>query len=390
MAVADASTPGRAARRFFSAEQAEILALKAEVARLQSAGGGGSTNVDDTRSSIVVVGGGRMGEIRCRDIMSSPRASLAGFVDHDVTARDTFAGRYGCNSFATLEQALISAPAAKGVWVSIPSHMHKEAILLAASHGKHVAVEKPVTMSEADTARCYEACERAGVHLHCAFQRRTDPAYQAVAAEVAAGNLGAITSIHAIFRDHPCPPMKFLLAGGDVFHDLATHDIDFILSLLGGELPSEVYARGASMEPMLKKAGVMDTATVVLGFPSGLNVSMELSRNASYGYDQRLEVFGSNGNMCAVENSHKVPMVAGNSAGIHRSGLSYSFPDRFREAYESELDLFADIIEGKATPKVTSHDAVMASRIAEAALQSALKGIPIKLDMAKVLEVAAA
>mmetsp|Transcript_67438 Transcript_67438/g.185996 ORF Transcript_67438/g.185996 Transcript_67438/m.185996 type:complete len:145 (+) Transcript_67438:1219-1653(+) len=144
------------------------------------------------------------------------------------------------------------------------------------------------------------------------------------------------------------------------------------------------------MEPMLKKAGVMDTATVVLGFPSGLNVSMELSRNASYGYDQRLEVFGSNGNMCAVENSHKVPMVAGNSAGIHRSGLSYSFPDRFREAYESELDLFADIIEGKATPKVTSHDAVMASRIAEAALQSALKGIPIKLDTAKVPEVAAA
>lgn len=183
--------------------------------------------------------------------------------------------------------------------------------------------------------------------------------------------------------------MEFLLTGGDVFHDLATHDIDFILSLLGGEMPNEVYARGASMEPMLKEAGVMDTATVMLGFPSGLNVSMELSRNASYGYDQRMEVFGSNGNMCAVENSHKVPMIAGNSAGIHRSRLSHSFPDRFREAYESELDLFADIIEGKDTPKVTSRDAVMASRVAEAALQSALKGIPIKLDAIELDKVAA-
>jgi myo-inositol 2-dehydrogenase/D-chiro-inositol 1-dehydrogenase len=182
--------------------------------------------------------------------------------------------------------------------------------------------------------------------------------------------------------------MEFLLTGGDVFHDLATHDIDFILSLMDGELPSEVYARGASMEPMLKAAGVMDTATVVLGFPSGLNVSMELSRNASYGYDQRMEVFGSKGNMCAVENSHKVPMVAANSAGIHRSGLSYSFPDRFREAYELELDLFADIIEGKDTPRVTSHDAVMASRVAEAALQSAQQGIPIKLDAPNLEEAA--
>ena len=208
MAVADVPRRGREARRLFSAEHAEILALKAEVARLQSAVAGGSTNdagAAGGSAAIVVVGGGRMGEIRCRDIMSSSRASLAGFVDHDAATRDAFVGRYGCDSFASLQQALTSAPAANGVWVSIPSHMHKEAILLAASHGKHVAVEKPVTMSEQDTAECYEACERAGVHLHCAFQRRTDPAYQAVAAEVATGNLGTITSIHAIFRDHPCP-----------------------------------------------------------------------------------------------------------------------------------------------------------------------------------------
>mmetsp|Transcript_16838 Transcript_16838/g.30539 ORF Transcript_16838/g.30539 Transcript_16838/m.30539 type:complete len:184 (-) Transcript_16838:26-577(-) len=183
--------------------------------------------------------------------------------------------------------------------------------------------------------------------------------------------------------------MEFLLKGGDVFHDLATHDIDFILSLTDGELPNEVYARGASMEPVLKAADIMDTATVVLGFPSGLNVSMELSRNSSYGYDQRIELFGSNGNMCAVENSHKVPILAGNAKGIQRPGLSHSFPDRFREAYLLELELFADIIEGKDRPRVSSHDAVMASRVAEAALQSAKHGVPIKLVLGKLDEIVA-
>ena len=202
--------------------------------------------------------------------------------------------------------------------------------------------------------------------------------HQNLAKQLKEGVIGEPLTIHTIFRDHPCPPIEFLKTGGDPFHDLATHDIDFVLSMVDEE-PTEVVGFGTSLVPELREVGVMDTASVILKFPSGLICTMELSRNSSYGYDQRVEVFGSNGSFLAVENMQKDNVVAGTPSGLGRSGLVHSFPQRFNEAYQIELDKFVDMIAGIAEPPVKSNQAIMASIVAEAALQSAVKGTVVRL-----------
>lgn len=330
---------------------------------------------------IVVVGGGRMGEIRCRHISENRGASIAAFVDVCPDAGQSFSDRFRCLHFPSLDDVTgaLGRQNIKGVWVCTPTPHHKETIVQAAELGLHVAVEKPVAMNKDEMRECYDACARNNVHLHCAFQRQTDPAYQRVAEAVRAGQLGDVVSAHAVFRDHPVPPIEFLVAGGgDPFHDLASHDINFILSL-ANERPVEVLASGRSTVPALQEAGVMDTAFVMIRFASGFLATIDLSRSSAYGYDQRFEVFGSNGQAALVDNVGSNSARFGTTNGFESSGTAHSFPQRYDEAYRIELEEFLGMIEGRRVPKVSAGQSFLTFDICEAALESVRTGTLVKL-----------
>ncbi|KAJ1454220.1 hypothetical protein M885DRAFT_484756 [Pelagophyceae sp. CCMP2097] len=336
-------------------------------------------------AKIIVVGGGRMGDIRCSHIARSATAQLTAFVDSTPQSAAKFARHYGCDAFVSLDDALEKHPDAQGIWVCVPSPHHPEVILKAAARGMHVAVEKPVAMSVSEINACYSACADAGVSLLCAFQRRSDAGYSAMAAAVKAGDVGAPRSIRTVFRDHPTPTKAFLLqGGGDPFHDLATHDIDFILDLLEGEIPDEVYAIGSSSDAELGAAGIHDAATIVLRWGDSLVATMEVARASNYGYDQRCEVYGSNGGSLQVDNVLSTPLSSRGSAGVNQGAYSYSFPQRFEAAFGVEVQQFVDCIQGRGAPRVLQRDAALATYLAEAALQSALTQRPIILDKAAV------
>lgn len=331
-------------------------------------------------TGIAVIGGGRMGEIRCRHLNENSRASIAAFVDVNPTQASQFGSQFGCSSFGSLDDALLhNGHDVKGVWVCTPTPHHKAAILAAAERGLHVAVEKPVAMNRAEMQECYEACAKNDVHLHVAFQRQADPAYQRVAEAVRGGELGDMVSAHAVFRDHPVPPLEFLIAsGGDPFHDLASHDINYILSL-ANEQPAEVFASARSTVPELQAAGVSDTAFVMIRFVSGFVATLDLSRSSAYGYDQRFEVFGSNGQVALVDNVPQNAARFGTSSGFLGAGTQHSFPQRFDDAYKIELNHFLEIIEGRRVPQVTADQSYMTFDVCEAAVQSALTGQVVRL-----------
>lgn len=183
--------------------------------------------------------------------------------------------------------------------------------------------------------------------------------------------------IHFVFRDHPVPPIEFLLQGGDPFTDLAPHDLDWMRAVLK-EDPVEVYAVASASMPELKKHDVMDTAFLVLSFASGTRVTMEMSRTSSYGYDQRAEVFGDKG-VLLVDNPRRTAAVLTNETGSAVDQLEHSFPQRFSLAFEREVDEFARVIAGGECI-VTREDAVRAQVIAIAASQSFKEGRPIKIE----------
>lgn len=336
---------------------------------------------------VAVVGGGRMGEIRSAHIARSAAAQLAAFVDMDPVCAANYASRHAnCRAYVDLED-MFASQAVDGVWICAPTPTHASLIDTAARNGAHVAVEKPVAMSAGDIRSSYATCRAHGVQLMCAFQRRSDASYAALAEKVAGGAVGEPRSIRAVFRDHPAPPPAFLRdAGSDVFHDLATHDLDFILTLVKQQIagdrfdhaPDEVWACGTSSTDDLH--GVFDAATVVLKWKDAqLCATLDIARNSAYGYDQRLEVFGTNGAYLAVKNVHSTHLDYVDAHGTHQSKLVDSFPQRFDDAYAAELDHFLSCATGHSVPAVTNHDAELATLVAEAARLAARHHTTVKL-----------
>jgi len=344
------------------------------------------------RLNLCVIGGGRMAEIRASHITAATSTNLAAVVDTNSDAARALSGKFASAPFGSLADAAAASAAAgrplDGAWICAPSPAHPSLIGEAAALGLHVAVEKPVALTVSDIAAAYAACAERGVSLSCAFQRRADPSYAALASAVARGDAGVPRSIKCTFRDHPTPSADFLLGGGgDVYHDLATHDIDFALRLVAtggggfGAAPDEVYAIGSASDARLAAAGVDDGAIVVLTWRSrgGAAVVLDLSRSSAYGYDQRCEVFGDAAVALRVDNPPRDALVALGETGETASLFHHSFPQRFDAAFRAELDAFAAVCRGETTPAVSRDDAVLATLVAEAALVSARTGAPVTI-----------
>ncbi|RLN87354.1 hypothetical protein BBJ28_00026734 [Nothophytophthora sp. Chile5] len=274
---------------------------------------------DAKRLNLAMLGTGRMGRIRLTGVQSDPRVSIAEVVDAGLTAeqRAELSSQYGTQCFSSVAQAGESlaqqGTAIDGVWIATPTPAHLELVTECAQGGLG---------REIDAA--YDECLKSQVQLFCSFQRRFDPSYAALRAEcVDKQSIGKLQSIHTVFRDHPCQPVEFLKTGGDPFHDLAVHDIDYVCDLVG-EYPTKVYAHGTSLSTELRELIVMNKASVWLEFPTtGVVCTMDLSRSAEYGYDQRIEVAGERG-MLQVLNPSRTAMVQSTKAGIAADTLLHS------------------------------------------------------------------
>ncbi|CAM9462040.1 unnamed protein product [Choristocarpus tenellus] len=336
----------------------------------------------DDRRGVCVVGAGRMGMIRAGGVLSNPGTILTAVVDTDREKSVALAKHLCVPAFRSLQDAL-GDPRCDAVWVSGPTPSHKETIILAAEAGKAcayaVAVEKPVATTVDDILECHKVCEANGVPLFCSYQRRTDQSFTQLAAAVRAGEVGHVRSVRAVFRDHPTPTLEFLKEGGDIFHDLAPHDIDFVCFSLGLGDPTEVYATATSFQSELEECGVKDTAACMFRFSSGVTFTLEMTRSSAYGYDNRIEVVGDKG-MLEVLNPPRNSLKFSSEKGCTGGRPDHSFPERYRQAYISEVGAFEQMIRGLAEPPVTCIQSCHTSVIAEAASQSAATGGPVRIS----------
>lgn len=330
--------------------------------------------------------------------------------------------------FQSLTEAVNSSDKIDGIIVSTPTFTHETLIKESANYGLSIFTEKPVDETAAKIESLFDYCDTKGSKLCCSFQRRFDTSYVATREALTNGAIGKPLTARIFFGDHPCPPPEFLLSGGDIFMDLSAHDVDYIRWCLNDEIES-VYATGTSSNKMLEDAGVYDNATLLLNFRNGKNsinrynlhtfrssseivslifticcdvlnspgavVTIFMSRSASYGYDQRCEIFGDGGLLqvrkilhpncryvyvwtlnfifllfCLknqVENEHCHQSTLSNQGGVHLANLKYSFPQRFKQAYESELDAFADTLLYDSVWPVSAKDCIAVQRVSDAA-----------------------
>ncbi len=318
--------------------------------------------------NIALIGAGRIGRIHAHNATRHLRVALAAIVDPQEGAASALANECG-SRVATLEQVLAD-PAIAGVVIASATDTHLEYSLRAVQAGKAVFCEKPV---DQDLARARAAAATlSGARLLLGFNRRFDPHFAALESRLHPGEVGVLESLQITSNDPSPPPPAYVAVSGGLFKDMAIHDFDMARWLLREE-PVEVFARGSCLvDPEIGLLGDVDTARTLLRTASGRLCVIANSRRSGFGYDQRIEAYGSGG-LLRVDNVHETTVQAWTAQGAASDRFRNFFLDRYAEAYRREMDHFVEVLDG-ATPAVGYDDGVAALALAEAAAESARTG----------------
>ncbi len=328
---------------------------------------------------FAVLGAGRIGRIHAGNLAHRiPGAQLTALCD--VIPENLAAAAAGLavpKTFSDYREVLRD-PEVDAVVICTPTNTHSQVILDAAAAGKQIFCEKPIDLSIGKIQAINEEVRRRGVRLMVGFNRRFDPTFEKVRELVAAGKVGEPHILRITSRDPGPPPEEYIRASGGIFLDMTIHDFDMARYLLASEV-TEVYARAAVLvDPAIGKAGDWDTAVVTLSFANGALGAIDNSRKAAYGYDQRVEVFGSAG-MAAARNQTPDTHVYCDGAGIHSAQPLHFFLERYAESYLREMRAFVDAVTRQRPVPVDGNDGLMAVAIAVAAAQSVAERRPVKL-----------
>jgi myo-inositol 2-dehydrogenase / D-chiro-inositol 1-dehydrogenase len=327
---------------------------------------------------IGVIGVGRIGRMHAELIAHQvPGAALGAVYDaHEPLARDV-AAELQVPAVATVEEIFHSDLDAAAICSS--SDTHVDLLLAAAEAGKAVFCEKPVSLDLAELDRALGAVETAGIPFQIGFNRRFDPAHASVREAVANGAVGDPHLVRISSRDPAPPPLEYVRTSGGLFLDMMIHDFDMARFVTGSEVV-EVFARGAvRVEPSFAQAGDVDTALVTLVHEDGCLTAIDNSRRAVYGYDQRLEVFGSEG-MAMSENPRAHTGSVITAVGERRPPNPYFFLERYLPSYAREWRAFVEAVKSGDSPPVSTGDARAPLLIGLAALRSLRDDRPVRVE----------
>ncbi|MFV2093764.1 MAG: inositol 2-dehydrogenase, partial [Hyphomicrobiales bacterium] len=255
------------------------------------------------------------------------------------------------------------------VAICTPTDTHADLIEQFARAGKAIFCEKPIDL-DVDRARaCLKIVADTDTKLMVGFNRRFDAHFAAVRAAIDEGRIGRVEMVSITSRDPGPPPADYIAKSGGIFADMTIHDFDMARFLLGEEIAT-VYASAAVLvDAGIADLGDFDSASIVLTTASGRQCLISNSRRAAYGYDQRIEVHGSKGTICA-ENQRPVSIELANAQGFLRPPLHNFFMTRYTQSYASEIAAFIDALAGGGAPAPSGADGLSALILARAALQS--------------------
>lgn len=317
--------------------------------------------------NIALLGAGRIGQVHAANIATHPETTLWSVVDPDQASAQALAAPYQAR-LQRLDEAL-SDPHVHAVLIASATDTHADLIEQAARHGKAIFCEKPIHLSLTRVRDCLKVVKQCEVPLLIGFNRRFDPQFRRVKAEVQAGRIGTPESLLIISRDPSPPPAEYVRVSGGLFRDMTIHDFDMARFIMGEE-PVSLYAQGSNLvSPEIGAAGDIDSAVILLNYASGAMVTIVNSRRSAYGYDQRLELHGAGG-LLSVGNisEHQVQHYSQN--GCISALPEYFFLQRYQSAYAAEWQHFVAVLRGDALSECSGDDGERALYLADKALES--------------------
>lgn len=328
---------------------------------------------------IALLGAGRIGHVHAMNVAAHPELTLVGIADplieNALSLTKLVGGRAVKDPLEFIEDDSIDA-----VIIATPTDTHVDLMLRAARKNKAILCEKPVDLN---LNRAREACEelkQRNARVMVAFNRRFDPSAREIYQAIAEGEIGELHQVMITSRDPGFASMEYLSHSGGIFRDMTIHDFDMARWLLGEE-PVEIYASASRLlKPELANNNDFDTIMVQMTTQSGRQCHINGSRQASYGHDQRLEVYGSKG-MLLNDNQRSSSIRRYNAQTTEsRPPLVHFFLERYTEAYRIELNEFVSAIKHSTPMPITPYDGYRALKLAECAQRSAETGKPVNVE----------
>jgi myo-inositol 2-dehydrogenase/D-chiro-inositol 1-dehydrogenase len=326
-----------------------------------------------------LLGAGRIGRLHGRHLATRlPGATLAAIADIRVAAAQELAAELGVARVYDDPRRVIDDPSVDAVVICTSTDTHAPLIEAAAQAGKHIFCEKPIDLDLARIDHVLEAVAASGVKFQVGFNRRFDPSFARARDLVASGKIGEPHLVRITSRDPAPPPIDYVRVSGGLFLDMAIHDFDMARFLVGQDA-QEIYATGAVLvDPAIGAAGDIDTALATLRFAGGALGSIDNSRRAVYGYDQRVEVLCSEGAVVVGNPAAHEAAVLG-AEGTQAAPLLYFFVERYTEAYLREMEAFLMAVAEDTAPPVGGPDGREAVVMAYAAKRSLDEKRPVAL-----------
>ena len=333
-----------------------------------------------SRVNVGLIGAGRIGRLHAEHLaLRIPQANLLAVSDIILDAAQKCAADFGIPTATQDHRIIMENSDIEAVIICSSTDTHTQMIEEAAAAGKHIFCEKPIDVDLARIDRALAAVEEAGVKLQVGFNRRFDPSFRRVRELVAAGKIGEPHILRITSRDPEPPPIEYIKVSGGIFLDMTIHDFDMARYLIGSEV-EEIYAVGGVMvDPEIGRAGDIDTAVITLRFENGVIGTIDNSRRAVYGYDQRVEVFGSAG-LVTVSNNTPDSAVVSDAEGVHGPLPLYFFIERYVDSYIAEMEAFIECIQQDRTVPVTGADGRIPVVMGYAARKSYEENRPVRLS----------
>ncbi len=328
--------------------------------------------------TVGILGAGRIGKVHANSIINFiPEVKIKYIVDPFQGAKEWVDSLNG-PIFSTDPAVVFNDKEVDAVLICSSTDTHVKYIKEAAAAKKHIFCEKPIDHDLGKIKDAIKAVEDNKVKFQIGFNRRFDHNFKAAKDAITAGKIGNVRFVNVTSRDPGAPPIEYVKVSGGIFMDMTIHDFDMARFLAGSEAV-EVYAKGAVMvDPKIGEAGDYDSAAIIIKFANGAIGMINNCREAAYGYDQRVEVFGSKGAV-EIKNDSASSAIVSTKDGVTSEVPLNFFMDRYTQSYVSEVKDFVDaVINNKPTPTNTA-DGLKSVEIAYAAKESAKTGKPVSL-----------
>lgn len=329
---------------------------------------------------IGIIGAGRIGKVHAQSICRHvPAARVKIISDVRQEGLREFADSLGIPRITGDYREILADREIDAVLICSPTTTHADLAMAAAGAGKHIFCEKPIDLDIRKIQQTIQAVRSANVKMQVGFNRRFDHNFSRIRQLISAGELGAVHIVRITSRDPAPPPLEYISQSGGIFLDMTIHDFDMALYLTGSPVREVYAATSVLIDPAIGTAGDADTAIVSLKFANGALGIIENSRQAVYGYDQRIEVLGANGAAEAF-NDKATSVQLSSAAGVTTDKPLYFFLERYMASFSEEIRQFVDAIQAEKETPVTVEDGLEPVRIALAAKLSAAENRPVLLD----------